>query len=137
MPARIPEVELQRLAARALQQLQDAHPAEHEGSMSLHVSAHTRIELPSESVHMLIRVLTHLSRGHGVTVLSSQAQLTTQEAADILCVSRPHLVSLLERGEIPFHRVGRHRRVRAEDLQSYKDQKEAEQLGAAASFGSR
>ncbi|WGF87201.1 excisionase family DNA-binding protein [Marinivivus vitaminiproducens] len=84
---------------------------------------------------LLIEVLRHIGQGDAVTLVPVQQMLTTQQAADILNVSRPFLVGLLERNEITFTTVGRHRRIKAEDLFAYKrarDEKRAEALSKLA-----
>ena len=73
---------------------------------------------------MLMEVLGVIGRGDAVTLLPVSRRLTTQQAADILDVSRPFLIGLLERGAIPFEHVGRHRRIRAEDVLAYRDQRD-------------
>ena len=78
-----------------------------------------RIELPP-SVHKLLKELVeHMSRGKSVVISPKNQELTTQAAADFLGVSRPHVVKLLESGEIPFSRTGSHRRILLEDLTTY------------------
>ena len=81
----------------------------------------TAIELPASVLHLLTEMLSQMAQGNAVTLLPIHAELTTQEAANLLNVSRPHLVKLLETGKIPFHKVGSHRRVRFEDLMEYKE----------------
>ncbi len=78
------------------------------------------IKVPTIAVPLIQRVMEALAAGHGVTIIPRHAELTTMEAADILNVSRPYLVKLLDANEIPFHKVGRHRRIRLDDLLDYK-----------------
>lgn len=79
-----------------------------------------RQEIPGEVYSLLTRIVEALSQGRGVSVVPTNTQLTTQQAADHLGISRPTLVKLLERGEVPFTTVGRHRRVLLTDLLSYE-----------------
>ena len=79
---------------------------------------------------MMLDLLAHIAKGEMVTVVPYGTVLTTQQAADLLNVSRPFLTKLLEAGEIPFHRVGSHRRIKAEDLLAYRDRREGEQDAA-------
>ena len=79
---------------------------------------------------LLVQLLGHLQKGDGVTFVPISKQLTTQQAADILNVSRPFLIKLLERGEIRFDKVGRHRRIRAQYLFAYKRKRETERDAA-------
>ena len=79
------------------------------------------IVLPAGSLAMFNSILEAMAAGHGVMIFPQHAELTTMEAADMLNVSRPYLIKLLEAGDIPYHKVGRHRRVRIEDLMQYKE----------------
>ena len=83
------------------------------------------LHVPPEVRRLLVRILSELAQGNGVTVLPVTAELTTQQAADFLNVSRPYLVSLLEAAKIPYRRVGTRRRVRLLDLMRFKEIEEA------------
>lgn len=84
------------------------------------------IDLPESVFSSLREIVHHLSHGKAVAIVPVNRELTTQEAADILNVSRPFLVKLLEQGEIPFTRTGSHRRIRFDDLMTYKRHRDAE-----------
>jgi excisionase family DNA binding protein len=93
------------------------------------------VELPASLFKTLIKVLAQIGNGNTVAVIPIQAELTTQQAADLLNVSRPHLIKLLEQEAIQHHMVGTHRRVRAKDLLNYKaktDQQREAALGRIA-----
>ncbi len=77
--------------------------------------------LPARAATLLLESLKYMSKGLDVVLTPLQPELTTGQAAEILNVSRPHLVKLLDNGEIPHHWVGRHRRVRRDDVMAYRD----------------
>ena len=83
-----------------------------------------QVELPTSALRLLVDILAELANGNAVKVVPVHTELTTQEAADLLNVSRPHLVKLLEAGVLPFHRTGKHRRVKFVDLVQYKEARE-------------
>jgi len=78
------------------------------------------LELPAGAVSLLMEILEAMAAGRGVTIMPVNAELTTVQAAEALNVSRPFLIKLLDSGEIPHRKVGRHRRVRLEDVIAYK-----------------
>lgn len=88
------------------------------------------IKIPKAALQLLAQVLDSMGKGQPVTIIPITTELTTQAAAEYLGCSRPHLVKLLERGEIPFTKVGKHRRVRFQDIQKYRDTAKANQKAA-------
>lgn len=105
-------------------QIRDLRRLVQEGGAKLVGPDGRQIEIP-ESVHeLLLLILKNLQAGRAVSIVPEHQQLTTQRAADILGVSRPFLVRLLENGEIPFHMVGSHRRIYLRDLLEYKHQRD-------------
>jgi len=88
------------------------------------------VHVPTSALRLLLEALAEIGRGNAVSIIPIHAELTTQEAADMLNVSRPHLVQLLEKGEIPFHKIGTHRRARYQDVSAYKNRVAAERQQA-------
>ncbi|KAA2255642.1 helix-turn-helix domain-containing protein [Solihabitans fulvus] len=90
----------------------------------------TSVHLPPAVHEVLTQVITAMRAGRAITVAPLAQRLTTQEAADLLGVSRPTLVKLLEDGKIPFEQPGRHRRIRLDDLLAYRDRRRQERGNA-------
>ncbi len=112
-----------------------AHSPHHRSTIELKVveednNSEEKVVIPAAAFHLLVDILSQMAQGNAVTLIPIHAELTTQEAADILNVSRPFLIKLIETGEIICRKVGRHRRIRFEDLMSYKQQIDSDRLRA-------
>jgi excisionase family DNA binding protein len=79
-----------------------------------------KTELPASLYQVLRQAVRELANGNGVSILPAAMELTTQRAADLLNVSRPYLIKLLEQGELPYRKVGTHRRIQLQDLLAYR-----------------
>jgi excisionase family DNA binding protein len=87
---------------------------------------HESIPIPESIYKVLVQVLGYMSQGKAVSVAPVMQELTTQHAANLLGVSRPFLVRLLDDGKIPFHRTGTHRRVYRKDIMEFRNKRDAE-----------
>ena len=93
------------------------------------------VPLPARAVEMIVAVLTAMAERKPISLIPPTAELTTQQAADFLNMSRPHLVELLEKKQIPHRMVGIHRRIRVSDLQAFKEASNKTRREAIASIG--
>jgi len=82
------------------------------------------VEVPTAALHLLVNILDEFASGNAVEVVPIHSKLTTQEAANLLNVSRPYLIKLLEEGKLPFHYVGSHRRIRFDDLIAFREEQD-------------
>lgn len=120
---KFPTPEAASQAHQALRQLERLLPAPDARAVRLEVqgeSGGASAIMPRGAFDLLLEILGQMANGNAVTIVPVNAELTTQQAADLLNVSRPYLIGLLEQGKIPFSRVGTHRRIRAEDLLLYR-----------------
>ena len=86
-----------------------------------------KLQIPSRALELLNEILKAMSQGNPISIVPVATEVTTQKAAEILGCSRPHLVKLLENGELDFIKVGRHRRIKFEDVVTYKQKMKTEQ----------
>jgi excisionase family DNA binding protein len=132
--ARLPSA-MERAAANQLRRILASRAAsEHEQRIKVttEVGELAEVVLTPGLSSLLTELLRHIGKGDAVTLVPVSQMLTTQQAADMLNVSRPFLIALLERDAIPHVLVGRHRRIRAEDLFAYKRERD-ERRGVALS----
>lgn len=108
------------LGVERAQEIQDLLEAHGGACVAEIVTDHGRIEIPPALCGVLASVVRQLAQGQSVTVAPAETVLTTSQAADVLNVSRPYLVRLLEQGSIPSFKVGTHHRVRLQDVQTYR-----------------
>jgi excisionase family DNA binding protein len=109
--------------AEAIKQLE--HILNHENSQLKLVAANDEeMTIPDSVLRVLRQVVQAMASDKNVSIVTYNPELTTQQAADLLNVSRPYLIKLLEQGELPYILVGTHRRVKFEDLIKYKQQRD-------------
>lgn len=128
-----PEPAVSEQAAKAVESI-TSHQGLADPRLHVRVSSGKKVTvpIPTEAIELLLDVLVEIANGNAVTIVPLKAELTTQQAADLLNVSRPYLVSLLDKGAIPFRKVGTRRRVLAKNVLSYKEAQDKKREEALA-----
>ncbi|WP_339608206.1 helix-turn-helix domain-containing protein [uncultured Roseivirga sp.] len=86
-----------------------------------------KIRIPLLALKLLAKILKVTSQGKPFSIVPIATEMTTQAAAEVLGCSRPHLIKILDAGDLPFTKVGKHRRIKYEDVKAYRDQMKANQ----------
>lgn len=125
------DAELALRAARRIGEYLTTHPGADPVKLEGELAGDDALVVPREAAVLLAKILGFLANGEGVNVIPDTAELTTQQAAEFLNVSRPYLIKILESGAIPFRLVGTHRRVRFRDLSAFKSRDDLARRRAA------
>ncbi|OAA26356.1 DNA-binding protein, excisionase family [Frankia sp. EI5c] len=126
-----PGAELARRAARRINDYLTTHPDTDQDTIQGELAGDDALVVPREATVLLAKILLLLAQGESINVVPDSAELTTQQAADFLNVSRPYLIKLLESEKIPYRKVGTHRRIKFRDLHNYKSRDDLERRRAA------
>jgi excisionase family DNA binding protein len=123
--------ELALRAARRIGEFLTTHPGADPVTIKGELAGDDALVVPREATVLLAKILGFLANGEGVNVMPDSAELTTQQAAEFLNVSRPYLIKLLESEQIPFRLVGTHRRIKFRDLREYNSRDDLDRRRAA------
>jgi excisionase family DNA binding protein len=114
------DIEISIESVRILASLANSHSQTQKITIESESGKEKSLLIPSVAYELLIDILSQISQGNAVTLVPVRAELSTQQAANLLNVSRPYLIKLLELKEIPYRKIGKHRRILAQDLYQYK-----------------
>lgn len=129
----VPSEKAAELARDALRALQAMPLRGRATAVRLHAEVgakSTTVAVPREVFELLVEILGQMANGNAVTLIPTHAEVTTQQAAELLNVSRPFLIGLLDEGKIPCRKVGSHRRIRVADVLAYKANDDAARRAA-------
>lgn len=115
----MPEIEAAKQSSRMLSKYADADRVQL--TLRANNGVAEDLVLPGQIMQLLLDIVSEMAKGNAISLVPIHHELSTQEAANLLNVSRPHLVSLLEKGALPHRKVGAHRRVLASDVLAYKE----------------
>jgi len=132
----VPPLEGEQLhqASRAYKQMASVLASKKKGAVQLAADGSGTVAVPREVFEFFVAALEQLAAGQAVTLIPMTREITTQEAADFLNVSRPFLIRLLEEGQIPFRKVGTHRRVRFGDVVRYRREDDRKRAAVASAL---
>lgn len=136
LPQQAPTPEVAEEAKVALRVLREVPRSKNQRGIALHSngggSPSVTVTVPHAAFELFLEILGQMANGNAVTIVPVHAELTTQQAADILNVSRPYLIQLIEDRKIPCTRIGTHRRIRFDDLMAYKEKADRERRAVLA-----
>jgi len=118
----------QRIAKTSVDKLRKASQKLGQSGKSIEITLqhnHESLQLPRKALTLLSTIISNMAAGKSMAIILADAAVGTQEAADYLDVSRPYVVRLLEKGKIPFSKVGTHRRIKVSDLVAYQKKMKA------------
>ena len=123
-----PSKEEQKAAMESYNALTEALEKLHTESPQIEIEeTREKIRIPLKALKLLVKILKVTSQGKPISIVPIATEMTTQAAADLLGCSRPHSVNLLEKGDIEYTKIGKHRRVKFEDVMAYKKRMKAKQ----------
>ena len=123
-----PSKEEQKIAMESYYALAEVLESLHKDNPEIEIEeTREKIRIPLKALKLLAKILKVTSQGKPISIVPIATEMTTQAAADLLGCSRPHLVKLLEEGEIEYTKIGKHRRIKFEDVMDYKKRMKARQ----------